>query len=107
METPDQRNANQAAVDADNSQHVFDFIRGIFAPSDAQDIILSLIQDKIQYHQRRNFSAMETLGKQDEHSTRRIDELKKIREEVYELIRDADTKGVRLHIDSQIRISVC
>lgn len=84
----------------------FELIKGKFSPDDALDILSSLIQKKINYHNLRSFSHSERFGVNDEWSESRIKELKKSFESIQVIIAKAREQGVYLSIKSSISIEV-
>ncbi len=81
-------------------------IVGVYTPEKAKDIILSLIESKIQFHQLNSFSSEVRFGKKDQHSLDRIDELKSIKKEVLKIIEYSDFNQKKLEISSLINIQV-
>jgi hypothetical protein len=85
-----------------NEKHVL--IDGTFSAHDAKDILLSLINSKIKYHQLKNFSSEERFGKKDRHSEERIVQLSNTRQQLLELFERAETEKAQLKIHSLINI---
>lgn len=81
-------------------------IKGKFRAEDAREIILNLINDKIRYHDYRNFSSGERLGKPDEYSLKRIEELKQCRKDILEKLLEAQLNNLELKIHSEIRMEL-
>lgn len=81
------------------------FIGGVFAPDEAKEILLDLINHKLQFHSLKNFSAEERFGKPIASSVKRIAELKVIKEKVLSLTIQAKEDALHLKIDSTIDIS--
>ncbi|MCU0429714.1 MAG: hypothetical protein MUF42_07045 [Cytophagaceae bacterium] len=81
-------------------------IQGIFSSSDARELLLTLIQDKINYHEFKNYSRQERFGQADPLNTKRIAELKELKSKVLELIMDARSLDMELEIDATIEISL-
>ena len=77
----------------------FDLIKGVFDSDEAKEVLLYLIDGKIQFHQRRIFSDNIKYGIDNIQSKQRIEELQKCREEVLKIIDDES-----LYIHSQIEI---
>ena len=80
-------------------------IRGVFHPEDAKHLLMTLIQDKIRFHQRSNWSQRERFGAIDATSARRIDELQQTRMDLAGLLDDARAAGVKLQINCTIDIA--
>ncbi|MFN3755630.1 MAG: hypothetical protein ACK4RM_01620 [Flavobacterium sp.] len=79
-------------------------INGEFNPNDAKNIILSLINSKIQYHQLEIFSMQERFGIEATHSINRIEELKLTTRDVKEIIKEAESLGLKLKVTSIVEI---
>ena len=82
----------------------FDVIKGEFTPAEAKEIIGYLIRKKIQFHQGKNFSKEIRQGISDEHSIARIQQLRKMRNEIHELIANAENDGKTLKVNAVINI---
>ncbi len=81
-------------------------IKGKFDPANAKDILLNLINYKINYHELKNFSLEERYGKKDQLSEQRIQELKNSRIQILKLIDHAVHNGHQLKINSVIKIEI-
>lgn len=79
-------------------------IKGSFTAEEAKDILITLLNSKINFHQMKNFGLMERFGKPEYGSQSRIDELKKNRDELQNLFREAEENNVTFSIDSIIQI---
>ncbi|QSE96422.1 hypothetical protein [Fulvivirga lutea] len=77
----------------------FDLIKGVFEPEEAKEILLYLIDGKIQFHQNRIFSDKIRFGTENKASVARIAELENTREQILKLIAEDN-----LLIHSQINI---
>jgi hypothetical protein len=60
----------------------FKLIEGIFTELEAQEVILTLLDRKINFHHHKNFMHHEKLGSDCTASLNRIEKLKKNREEM-------------------------
>jgi hypothetical protein len=87
-----------------DDKHVL--ISGIFSAADAKEVLLHLINHKINFHGMKNFSAEERFGKKDTHSQQRTAELKVTRENIIRLIEKAAAENKQLKIDSSIKIEL-
>ena len=81
-------------------------IEGEFNVSDARDILLSLIQSKIQYHENKEFSSQIRFGLKDSNSVLRINNLKKDINELKKLFDECDDKNHKLIINTTIQIEI-
>ncbi len=81
-------------------------IDGAFLPGEAREVLMSLIQDKISYHQRNDLSRRERLGDNDPPGGKRIDELRATREELDGFLAEAERRGMQLSIRCNIDITL-
>lgn len=58
-----------------NKNENFNLIDGQFSVEEAKDVLTTLLQNKIAFHQRKNFSSVERTGREDQHSLERIEAL--------------------------------
>lgn len=79
-------------------------IEGEFNVSDARDILLSLIQSKIQYHENKEFSSQIRFGLKDSNSVLRINNLKKDIIELKKLFIECNNKKLIINTTIQIEI---
>lgn len=86
--------------------HEFKFIEGSFSPAEARKAILSLVAQKIQYHQHEVFSNTERFGHDVTHSQKRIHELEGVYHEIKQLIDDASKKNLEVNVHSSIHITI-
>lgn len=70
-----------------------DLIRGSFAPSEARDILLDLLNSKINFHNLKNWSSRERFGKPDPDSEQRLKHLQASRSKVNTLISKLINEG--------------
>ena len=83
----------------------FVLIEGSFIPQEAKEILQTVYGDKIQFHQKKNFSSQERLGKEDVNSLERIPQLKNSLKAILEIIENAADKNRLINIHSEISIS--
>lgn len=89
-----------------NNVQKFKFIDGNFSAVESREILKNVFTSKIQFHQIKNFSSQERNGKDDEHSLRRIVELKESIENVVSFLEQARKQGKQLEIKSEIEITI-
>ena len=82
------------------------FIDGTFNAGDAKEILLAVLQDKVNFHGNLLLSNMERFGVDASNSEQRIAELRKEIESMRSLIADAEKEGAVVQIDSAIQIIV-
>lgn len=80
-------------------------IDGTFTPDQAQEVLLSLIDSKIQFHQLNNFSSEIKYGKKDQHSIDRVQELKTLKKQIIDIIALAESENKKLNVSSMLNIS--
>lgn len=88
-----------------DKQH-FKLIDGTFTPAEASQVLLSLIQSKIDHHTLEKLSNEERFGRDLSHSAERLQDLRKLRNEVQMLLDSAAAAKQTLKIDGAIEITV-
>lgn len=81
-------------------------IKGTFHPDDARDVLLGLINYKINFHHMKNFSFEERFGQKDLPSEKRLIELKKSKQQIIELIESANKNDSLLKMEAVITIQL-
>ncbi|HKJ32247.1 MAG TPA: hypothetical protein VKA34_10495 [Balneolales bacterium] len=84
----------------------FKLVTGTFNVDEAQEVLMSLIIGKINFHTKRILSLRERNGIEDEHSEKRIEELNASREQILHLLKQADDSKHKITIDSTIYIEI-
>ena len=79
-------------------------IDGIFSPKETLDILLNLYNDKIKYHELKNFSSLERFSKEDPNAAKRIPELKKEVEKIHAFLSGLNEKKDQIVIESSVNI---
>lgn len=82
----------------------YKFIDGIFTIDDADKLLIALLNYKIDYHNREDFSNHIRFNQELAHSKVRIQELLSTKDEVKQLIASAKEKNKRLVINSTLTI---
>ena len=80
-------------------------IEGKFSPEEAKEVLLELINHKINFHSLKNFSSEERYGKSIKGSNKRIEYLKEAKEKIGEIIVKAKNTNSKLRLESFINIS--
>ncbi|BFM41363.1 hypothetical protein CFS9_00040 [Flavobacterium sp. CFS9] len=88
-----------------NTQKI-QLIKGDFTNEEAKEILLNLINAKINFHNLKNFSDDERSGEQDEFSLKRIAELTESKEAISEMIHHAIEKNLKIKVESDIFLTV-
>ena len=84
----------------------FRLISGVFNPDEANEILMTLIDDKISFHRRNNWSRNERFGDSGAAGARRISELRDTKTELATLMQEAGSAGQRLAISCTIEITL-
>jgi hypothetical protein len=89
-----------------SGKHSYCLINGVFLPDEARQVLMTLIHDKISFHHRNDWSRRERLGDTDPPGTRRVDQLIATREELKDMLADAEEGGMKLVINCNIDITL-
>lgn len=81
-------------------------INGSFSPDAARQVLLSLINHKINFQQLNNWSHRERFGEDNPAAIKRVEELGQTREDIAQLITEAAAAGMKLSINSNIEIEL-
>jgi hypothetical protein len=81
-------------------------IEGKFLNEDASEILTNILTTKIRFHEAKNFSSRERIGKDDEIAMERIPALKKELEKLQGMLSEAKATNKKLLINSEIHISL-
>ncbi|MBW4361736.1 hypothetical protein [Flavobacterium taihuense] len=79
-------------------------IDGNFSPTEAKELLMNLFINKINFHEKKNFSSHERYGKEDKTATRRIPELKESVETISQIITEATAQNQKIVITSTVNI---
>lgn len=88
-----------------NNHQRFQLIEGTFTPSEAGQVLLSLVTSKIDYHSLEKCSNEERFGRDIAHSEKRLEKLRKLNTALKELLAVAADEKQNLKIDGWIEIS--
>ncbi len=80
-------------------------INNQFELEEAKNLLMQLIQDKINFHVSKNFSHQERFGKDDDLSKTRIDELKIEKENLKAQFEKASSDYSKIEINTTIFLS--
>ena len=86
-------------------EHEFKLIDGQFHPNDAMNILMSLFNSKIEYHQLESFSNQIRSGSDVSSSQNRIQSLRDSVENMKTILKEADLNGKQLKIEGLIQIT--
>jgi hypothetical protein len=68
-------------------------VKGTFSPGEAQELLLALLNSKINFHNTKDFSSRERFGRPDAHSQERLKHLKSARQQVIAKFSNLGEKG--------------
>ena len=83
-----------------------ELIKGTFVPDEAREILLQLLDSKINFHNRRNFSSRERFGMPDPYSEQRLEHLMESRKKVLTLVSELNDEEKTITINSTIEINI-
>jgi hemerythrin superfamily protein len=89
-----------------NSNKKLQLIEGEFSFNEAKEILTSMFNSKINFHNIQNWSSQERYGKDDETAQKKIPLLKNEIEKLEEIILEAKANNKKLVINSEIIISL-
>jgi hypothetical protein len=84
----------------------FKLIDGTFSIEDANRVLTTLLNYKIDYHNREDFSNHIRFNKNIEHSKKRIQELTEAKEQIRSLIQNSESEDIKFVIKSNISIEI-
>jgi len=82
----------------------YKLIDGTFSPEDAKTVLLTLVNDKINYHKMEHFSNHERFGKDLKHSAKRIEELEKLSVELVQQLNTAAAQNAQVKVNGYIQM---
>jgi hypothetical protein len=83
----------------------FKLIEGVFNAKDAREVLLTLIDKKIKFHELKSFSSEIKFGKADEESLQRVNDLTQTRQEIIKYLRSKINDELAFNIKSFIEIN--
>ncbi len=84
----------------------YKLVKGTFNLDEAREVLMSLINSKINFHAKKNLSSRERFGTIDQDSEKRIEELNISREEILHLLKNADESKQKITIVSTISLEL-
>ena len=73
------QNGSEIKLSDSPSTEDFTLIKGTFTPTEAKEVLMSLISSKISFHNIKNLRSYGLNGKEDQYSKQKIKRLKKVR----------------------------
>ena len=93
-------------MDNDEDARCYRLISGVFHPEEANQLLMTLIEDKIRFHQRNDWSRRERFGETDAAGVKRVSELRQTKAELAGVIEEAAAAGMKLTIKGNIEITL-
>lgn len=87
-------------------ENKYSLIDAKLSPEDAKEIITELIRNKINFHNVKNFSSIIRFDKPHIGSREKIEDLKKTKEQIIDLINFAKTENKQVSVYADIVISI-
>jgi hypothetical protein len=84
----------------------YKLVAGTFNIDNAKEVLMSLINSKINFHNKKMLNSIECKGERDEHSQNRIAELNESRDQILRLLKQADIGNQHIRINSTIHIEI-
>ena len=81
-------------------------VNGTYSATDAQHLLLSLVNHKIDFHTIEKWSHEERFGRDHDHSIRRLHELEQLHGTLKQLCKQAAEEGMQLKIKGQLSIEM-
>lgn len=83
-----------------------ELIKGTFTPREAREILVELLNSKINFHNLKNWSSHERAGKPDAHSEQRLAYLNESRKKVETFFAEHINEEKNVTINSNIEITI-
>jgi hypothetical protein len=85
----------------------FQLVKGDFTPSEASDVIMSLIEEKINFHQKQRLQNWEQNHKSNsDEIDKRINQLENEKQAIKDFISDARNQKSNLNINGILEITI-
>lgn len=84
----------------------YELVNGQFSPDECLEILTHLVQEKINFHNKKSLTRVLQHGLEDKTSLNRIEELKATREEIKQVITKAREEGKTMSIRANIAIEL-
>lgn len=84
----------------------FKLIDGVFTAEEATQILTALINYKIDYHNREDFSNHIRFNKDLEHSKKRVNQLRESKDLLPPLLAQANAQNLKLKINGTVTITI-
>ncbi len=89
-----------------NKPETVNLIKGTFAPEEERELLLELLDSKITFHNRRNWSSKERFGEPDAISKQKLEYLEEARTNLKTLLAEAINQQKSVTINSTIELKI-
>ena len=89
-----------------NKTETVNLIKGTFAPEEAKELLFELLNSKISFHNRRNWSSKERFGKPDLFSQQKLAYLTEVRKKLETFLTKAIDQQKSITINSSIELKI-
>lgn len=83
----------------------YTLIDGVFEPTAAKEILMTLFSNKIQFHHIQNFISIERNGEQEVFALQRISALKSDQEQLKLVLNDARKENKRVAVSTIVHLT--
>lgn len=90
-----------------NNTEKITLINGVFKQEDAKEILMNVFNEKIKFHDLKQFSMLVCSGKEDEAIKKRLLELKESINKINDIILSAKAENKFITIQADVNISFC
>jgi len=87
-----------------NDENRYALIDGLFSPAEAEKVLISVLNSKINYHNLDDFSSKIRFGEDAVNSQKRVSELLETIEEIKKIVKESKQNDLQLKIKSSIHI---
>lgn len=86
-------------------RYQYQLIDGAFSAEEAQEVLINLIDSKIGFHERKELSQIERLGKTESAVGSRINQLRQTKKELSQMLERAIENGQSFSINCSIELT--
>jgi hypothetical protein len=89
-----------------NKEYTLNLIDSIFTNDEAASVLLDIFSSKIKFHELKNMGYKERFGHVDKAALKRIDDLKRSRQTLLNILEYANESNCNLSVKSNIHIQI-
>jgi hypothetical protein len=89
-----------------NKEYTINLIDSIFTKEEAANVLLDIFSSKIKFHELKNMGYKERFGHVDKAALQRIDDLKRSRQALLNILENANESNCNLLVKSNIHIQI-